>query len=369
MTQAKAFEPYTLGSLMLRNRIVMAPMTRSRAFGEGATPTDMMATYYAQRATAGLIITEGSQPSVVGQGYPDTPGLHSDEQVAAWRNVTDAVHAKGGTIFAQLMHTGRVADPALLPDGLGPVAPSAIAAEGQIYTHQGPKPFAVPHELDDAEIEQTVADLADAARNAIAAGFDGVELHGANGYLIHQFLASNANQRTDQWGGSPENRTRFPLRVAQAVAAAIGPDRVGFRISPANTVNGIAEEETVPTYRALVDGLNELGLVYLHIMEVPGQRPNTLALRDQWNGTLILNPDTRPEPTGPAALDLIDDGTADLVSFGALFLANPDLPQRLAAGGPFNAPDRATSFGGDHTGYIDYPTLDESPELAGSPAA
>src|SRR6266545_5598185 len=193
---APAFDTFRLGSVELANRIVMAPMTRSRAYGPDATPTDLMATYYAQRAGAGLIITEGTQPSVVGQGYPDTPGLHSAEQVDAWRRVTDAVHAEGGVIFAQLMHTGRTGDPDLLPGDLTPVGPSAIAAEGQIYTHTGMKPFPVPHPLTEDEIAETVADFARAARNAIAAGVDGVELHGASGYLIHQFLSSNANQRT-----------------------------------------------------------------------------------------------------------------------------------------------------------------------------
>jgi N-ethylmaleimide reductase len=352
-----AFEPYDLAGTTLKNRIVMAPMTRSRAYGSGATPTEMMVTYYSQRASAGLIITEGTQPSIVGQGYPDTPGLHTPEQVAAWRTVTDSVHAHGGIIFAQLMHVGRIADPALLPDGIRPVGPSAVAAAGQIYTHQGPKPFTAPEELDQDGIRQTIADFAGAASNAIEAGFDGVELHGANGYLIHQFFSNNANQRTDTWGGSPENRARFGVEVVKAVAEAIGANRVGFRISPSNPAGDLIENDPVPTYRHLVDQLNPLGLAYLHIMEVAGQRPHTLALREQWDGTLILNPDTRPEPTGPNALALIEDGTTDLVAFGQLFLANPDLPRRLAVGGPFNQADRARLFGGDHQGYTDYSAL------------
>ncbi|HEX2857325.1 MAG TPA: alkene reductase [Propionibacteriaceae bacterium] len=358
------FEPYRLGRITLTNRIVMAPMTRSRAYGPGATPTDLMATYYAQRSSAGLIVTEGTQPSVVGQGYPDTPGLHSAEQVQAWRRVTDAVHARGGHIFAQLMHAGRVGDPALLPDGMLPVGPSAVAAQGQIYTHAGPKPFSVPEALDEAGIAQTIADFADAAANAIDAGFDGVELHGANGYLIQQFLSSNANLRTDRWGGSPENRARLGVEIARAVVARVGADRVGFRISPGNTVQDIAETEIEATYTGLVRQLDELSLAYLHILEVPGQRDLARELRGMWHTTLILNPDTRPNPTGPEALALIEDGAADLIAYGSLFLANPDLPARLAAGGPFNTPDRSTSFGGDEHGYTDYPTLDE---LAGQP--
>ncbi|MFI5496733.1 alkene reductase [Actinoplanes sp. NPDC051859] len=352
-----AFTPYPLGDRQLANRVVMAPMTRSRAYGPGTSPTELMATYYAQRASAGLIITEGVQPSVVGQGYPDTPGLHSAEQVEAWRKVTDAVHERGGVIFAQLMHSGRVSDPELLPGDLVPVGPSAVAARGELYTRNGPKPFSTPHALTEAEIGATIADFVQAARNAIAAGFDGVEVHGANGYLIHQFLSTNANQRTDGWGGSIEGRVRFAVEVTTAVAAAIGGDRVGLRISPGNGLQDLVEDDLELTYKSLVTGIAGLGLAYLHISEAPGRRELTAELRGQWPGTLILNPDTLPNPTGPEALALLDDGTADLISFGALFLANPDLPARLAAGGPFSAPDRAGFFGGDHRGYTDYPTL------------
>ena len=355
---ATAFDPYDLGGIRLSNRIVMAPMTRSRAHGPGATATDLMATYYAQRASAGLIVAEGTQPSAVGQGYPDTPGIHTAEQVAAWRKVTDAVHARSGVIFLQLMHTGRVGHPDLT--GLDPVGPSAVAAKGQIYTHEGPKDFVAPQQLTETGIAETIADFSAAARLAIEAGFDGVELHGANGYLIHQFLAPNANQRADRWGGSPSGRIRFAVEVAKAVAAAIGADKVGFRISPGNPFNDIAETDRADleqTYTALVDALAPLGLPYLHQMEAPAIRDVTTRLRKQWPGTFILNPFTGMEPTGPAELELIEDGTADLIAYGALFLANPDLPARLAAGGPFNAPDRTTFFGGDHRGYTDYPAL------------
>ncbi|MFJ8027747.1 alkene reductase [Streptomyces sp. NPDC096311] len=353
-----AFESYDLSGTSLSNRIVMAPMTRSRAYGEGNSPTELMAEYYAQRASAGLIVTEGTQPSAIGQGYPDTPGIHSDEQIAAWRKVTDAVHAENGVIYLQLMHTGRVGHSTW--QGRKPVGPSAVQAKGQIYTHDGMKDFEVPQDLSDAEVEQTIADYAAAARNAIKAGFDGVELHGANGYLIHQFLAPNSNTRTDRWGGSPEARARFAVETAKAVADAIGADRTGFRMSPGNPFNDIDESDRADveaTYTALINGLAPLNLAYLHQMEAPGYRVFTAQARKAWPTTFILNPFTGQAPTGPEELQLLEDGTADLIAYGALFLANPDLPTRLKQNGPFNTPDRAKSFGGDHTGYTDYPTL------------
>ncbi|MEU1148298.1 alkene reductase [Streptomyces sp. NPDC005863] len=347
-----AFDPIDLSGHRLRNRIAMAPMTRSRA-GAGGVPTELTAEYYAQRASAGLIVTEGIQPSVVGQGYPDTPGLHSAEQIAGWRKVTDAVHAAGGTIFAQLMHAGRVGHPVLLPEGLVNVAPSAVAAQGQVYTAEGPKDFVTPRELTDAEIRATVADFAAAARSAVDAGFDGVELHGANGYLIHQFLAPGSNHRTDAWGGPAENRIRFAVEVAAAVAAEIGADRTGFRVSPGNTANDISEPDPEPAYTALAKELGALGLAYLHVMEVGEVRELTLRLRGEFGGTLVLNPHT-DGPTGHDALALVEDGTADIITFGALFLANPDLPARLRGRGPYNTPDRATYYGGTEKGYTDY---------------
>ncbi|GAA4994125.1 alkene reductase [Kitasatospora paranensis] len=351
-----AFDPIVLGGRRLASRIAMAPMTRSRAFGPGAEPTELMATYYAQRAGAGLIVTEGIQPSPVGQGYPDTPGLHTPGQVAAWRTVTDAVHREGGAIFAQLMHTGRIGHPVLLPEGLAPVGPSAVPARGQVFTHEGPKDFVTPKELDEAEIRQTVADFADAARGAVEAGFDGVEIHGANGYLVHQFLAPNSNRRTDAWGGDVEGRIRFAVEVTTAVAEAIGGHRVGLRISPGNPYNDIAEDDPAEVYEALLERIAGLDLAYLHLLEGP-DRDLTARLRTAWPGTFVLNPFTHPEATGPDALALVEDGVADMIAYGALFLANPDLPTRLAAGGPFNTPDPATFYGGDHRGYTDYPTL------------
>lgn len=351
-----AFDPIVLGGKRLTSRIAMAPMTRSRASGPGAEPTELMATYYAQRAGAGLIVTEGVQPSPVGQGYPDTPGLHTPGQVQAWRTVTDAVHREGGAIFAQLMHTGRIGHPSLLPEGLVPVAPSAVAAKGQVYTHEGPKDFVTPRELSEAEVRRTIDDFTAAALGAVEAGFDGVELHGANGYLIHQFLAPNSNRRTDAWGGGTEGRIRFAVEVVTAVTEAIGSDRVALRISPGNPFNDIAEDNPAEVYEALLKRLAGLDLAYLHLMEGP-DRDLTTRLRKAWPGTFVLNPFTHPDVTGPDALKLVEDGTADMVAYGALFLANPDLPARLAAGGPFNTPDQSTFYGGDHRGYTDYPTL------------
>ncbi|MET9689569.1 alkene reductase [Streptomyces sp. NPDC006514] len=350
-----AFEPVHVAGATLANRVALAPMTRSRA-GQGGIATDLVAEYYTQRASAGLIITEGIQPSVVGQGYPFTPGLHDAEQVAAWREVTDSVHAAGGRIFAQLMHSGRIGHPTLLPDGLVPVAPSAVAARGQLFTGDGMKDFVTPHELTGAEVRQTIADYAQAARNAVEAGFDGVELHGANGYLIHQFLAPGSNLRTDEWGGPVENRIRFAVEAVKAVAAAIGPERTALRVSPGNTYNDISEPDPQPAYEALVKEIDGLGLAYLHVLEhAPEAREATLALRKQFSGPLVLNPATEG-PTDHRALSLIEDGVADLLAFGVLFLANPDLPDRLRTEGPYNTPDPATFFGGDARGYTDYPT-------------
>lgn len=352
-----AFDPIELSGSQLANRIAMAPMTRSRAYGEGLTVTESTVEYYSQRASAGLIVTEGIQPSVIGRGYPDTPGLHTAEQVAAWRKVTDAVHAKGGRIFAQIMHAGRIGHPVLFEDGQVSVAPSSVPAAGQLFTQAGPKDFLPPRELKAAEIPAIVEEFAEAARNAVAAGFDGVELHGANGYLIHQFLAPNTNLRTDDWGGSVENRIRFAVEVTKAVAAAIGAERTGLRVSPGNTYNDIAETDPEVTYPALIKELEPLGLGYLHVVEmVPGFRDITLELRKQFGGTFILNPATEG-PTDHRALTLVEDGTTDVLAFGSLFLANPDLPARLASEGPYNTPDTSSFFGGDDKGYTDYPTL------------
>lgn len=359
------FDPIELGGRTLRSRIAMAPMSRSRAYGPAACPSPSTALYYRQRASAGLIVTEGVQPSPVAHGYPATPGLYTADQVRAWQAVTDAVHEEGGTIFAQLMHAGRIGHPSLLPDGLVPVGPSAVAADAEVFTQRGPVRCVTPHALTAHEIAGTVADFAAAARNAAAAGFDGVELHGGNGFLIHQFLSARSNVRDDEWGGSVAGRIRFGIEVAQAVTEAVGAHRVGVQLSPGNPYNDMAEDDIATAYGALVGGLDALGLAYLALAEGP-DRELTLRLRKQWTGVFVLNPFTAPAATGPGEVDLVADGTADILSFGALFLANPDLPHRLAVGGPFNSPDPATFYGGGDHGYTDYPVLD-APLPAGPP--
>ncbi|MBF6214997.1 alkene reductase [Nocardia puris] len=354
------FEPITIGKLELPSRLFMAPMTRNRATLDGRV-TELTAEYYAQRASAGLIISESNQPSVIGQGYFLTPGLHAAEQVEAWRAVTDAVHNAGGRIFAQLTHTGRIGHPALYPDGALPVAPSAVASGEQLFTPDGMIDHPTPRELTVEDIKTTVADFVSAARNAIDAGFDGVELHGANGYLLHQFLADNTNLRTDEYGGSVENKIRVVLEVASAVINAIGADRTGIRLSPANPFNNIVEADPAPLYTELLSKLAELNLAYVHIIE-GGSRELTKTLRAAWPGTFILNPHPTPEAfpaTVEAATEALESGVADAVTLGALWLANPDLDARIKAGGPYNTPDQATFYGGDHTGYTDYPTLDK----------
>ena len=354
------FQPFSLAREQLKNRIVMSPMTRSRA-GEGRTPTGLTVEYYVQRASAGLIVSEAIQPSPQGQGSPNTPGLHSPEQVQAWRKVTDAVHGAGGVIFAQLMHVGRIGRPeatADQPGNLHPVAPSGLQPRGVLYTPEGPMELGTPRELLATEIPGIVDDFASAARNAIEAGFDGVEIHGGYGYLVHQFLATGTNQRVDEWGGSVAGRVRFAVAVVEAVSAAIGAERTALRVSPGTTFNDIQESDVEETYTALVDGLASLGLAYLHVVESsPDDRRVTLELRSRFTGPLVLNPATEG-PTDHKALHVIEDRTADLVSFGALFLANPDLPARLKAEGPYNEPDRNSYYGGGSAGYTDYPTLD-----------
>jgi N-ethylmaleimide reductase len=353
-----AFDPIKLGKIELANRIVMAPMSRSRSYGPAALPSPAAATYYRQRASAGLIISEGIQPSPIARGYPATPGLHTPEQVQAWRGVTDAVHAAGGVIFAQLMHAGRIGHPTLLPAGQAPVGPSAVRADAIVFTQAGPQPCVEPRQLSAEDIWATVQDFAAAARNAVAAGFDGVEIHGANGFLIHQFLSDNANTRDDEWGGSVANRTRLGVEVARAVAEAVGADRVGFQISPGNPYNDISEANCDDVYPALVAALGGLQLAYLNVSEGRATAL-TSRLREQWSSVFILNPFTPSGPTGPEQLELVATGAADMISYGALFIANPDLPRRLAAGGPFADPDRSTFYGGDARGYVDYPALDE----------
>jgi N-ethylmaleimide reductase len=350
-------QPVTVGGLDLRNRLVMAPMTRSRA--RGGLVDELTAEYYGQRAGAGLIITEGTQPCVLGQGYIDTPGLHSPEQAAAWRAVTDEVHRRGGRIFVQLMHSGRIGHPCLYPGGELPLAPSPIPSGERLYTPRGLLDHPTPRQMTMDDIARAVEDFTTAARYAVDAGFDGVELHGASGYLIHQFLSDNTNRRTDAYGGSVERRIRFAVEVARAVGDAVGPARTGIRISPGITYNGMAESDSEILYRELVRALAPYGLAYLHISE-NGDRGLTRLLRAEWPGTLVLNPHPRggDEPaTVQEGLEALRSGSADAISFGRLWLANPDLPARIAAGGPYSEADPTTFYGGDHRGYTDYPTL------------
>ncbi|MGW1992175.1 alkene reductase [Embleya sp. NPDC001921] len=353
------FEPMTIGALDVPNRLVMAPMMRSRADPAGVL-SEPAAEFYAQRAGAGLLIGEAAQVSELGRGYALTPGLHTAEQVAAWRRVTDAVHAAGGRIVAQLAHGGRVGHPLLNADGALPMAPSAIASGGQLVASEGVFEHPTPREMTLDDIRETVAQFATAARNAVEAGFDGVEVHAANGLLLHQFLADGANRRTDAYGGSIARRIRFTLEVVEAVAEAIGPRRVGVRISPGTTYNGIAETDTADLYRELVRGLAPLPLAYLHVLEIL-TRGTTRLIRAEWPGTLILCAHPTPEsfPSTPeVAAEALREGVADAVAFGELWVANPDLPARIRAGGPYNVLDKATFLGGDHRGYTDYPTLD-----------
>jgi N-ethylmaleimide reductase len=356
---SELFESVKIGALELPNRLVMSPMTRSRAYEAGRV-NELVAEYYAQRAEAGLIITEGIQPSVIGQGYIFTPGLHNDDQTRAWRAVTGAVHAKGGRIFAQLMHSGRVGHPYLYPDGALPLGPSPIASGEQLFTvDQGMLDHPEPRAMTLEDIAQAVEDFVAAARNAIDAGFDGVELHGANGYLIQQFLADGSNRRTDAYGGSVEGRIRFGVEVARAVSDAIGPERVGFRVSPGGTANGVSESDPEELYTALLRELAPMGLAYLHVMEL-GDRALTRIVRAAWPGALILNPHPTPDsfPAKPEyGVEALREGVADAVAFAELWLANPDLPARIKAGGPYNEADRTTFYGGDHRGYTDYPSL------------
>lgn len=355
------FQPVRVGPVELANRVVMAPMTRNRA-GEGNVPTPIMVEYYRQRASAGLIVTEGSQVVPEGQGYPLTPGIHSDAQVEGWRRITDAVHAEGGRMALQLWHVGRISHPTLQPGGRLPVAPSAIAPEGQVFTGAGMEPFVTPRALETAEIPGVIRGFAEGARRAMEAGFDLVELHGANGYLIDQFLRDGTNHRTDQYGGSLVNRVRFLVEVTQAVSEAVGAERVGVRISPLNPFNSMHDSDPAKTFTAAAAALRSLGLAYLHVVEPVSEswRSEGVAderltprLKEAFGGAVIANGGLDRE----SADWVLGTGQADLASFGVPFLANPDLPVRLRLGAKLNTPDHATFYGGTEKGYIDYPTL------------
>ncbi|MFF4105126.1 alkene reductase [Streptomyces sp. NPDC001903] len=347
------FDSHRLGDLTLPNRVVMAPMTRVRAAAGGlATPS--MATYYAQRATAGLIVTEGVQPSLIGQSNPGTPGLHTDEQVDAWRPVTAAVHANGGRIFAQIMHGGRVSHPDTT--GMQPVGPSAVPAAGEVFTPAGPRPAPVPRALDTAEVAGHALSYAEAARRAVDAGFDGVELHGANGYLISQFLSSNANLRTDRYGGSVAQRIRFAVEATAATVDAVGGARTGIRLSPGGTFWGVAESDVPELYAALLAELARLDVAYVHL-EATTDEHVLLGLRRAWPGTLIVNPTLPmgPKQTGRADADHWLGQGADLVSFGRAYIANPDLVERLRLALPVAPVDESTFYQGGDAGYLTYP--------------
>ena len=352
------FSPLTLGPITLPNRIVMAPLTRSRA-GSGDVPGPMNATYYRQRASAGLIISEATQISRQGKGYAWTPGIHTPAQIAGWRPVTDAVHAQGGHIFCQLWHVGRISHPSLQEDGALPVAPSAIKPNVQAFTETGFAPIPTPRPLRTEELPGIVEQYRHATRCAREAGFDGVEIHAANGYLLDQFMRSSTNYRTDAYGGTLENRLRLTLEVAEAVTRAWSGDRVGIRISPGSPANDIADADPQRTFGCLVERLNEFGLAYLHVVEGATRGPRDAggidyqALRQSFRGRYIANNGITPG----IARDLLARDRADLVCFGRPFIANPDLVERLRRDAPLAEPDQATFYGGDARGYIDYPAL------------
>ncbi|MFD8210112.1 alkene reductase [Streptomyces sp. NPDC059695] len=358
---ATVFDPVRLAGLDLPNRLVMAPMTRNRADDDGV-PTPLMATYYAQRAGAGLIVAEASTPNAVGQTYPNITALHTDAHVAGWRRVTEAVAAAGGRMFAQLQHGGRIGHPDN-SGGLHPLAPSPVALPETIFTPRGHQPAVVPVEMTHDDIGTTVADFAAAARRAIDAGFAGVEVHGGNGYLLHQFLASGTNHRTDGYGGSPAARVRFVVEVVRAVAEAVGPERTGLRIAPGVTANGMSEDDTDAVYPALVDALSGSGLAYLHVVFADPGQPLFQHLRKHWEGTLIANPalpwpGPLPADGGRAEGERLLAAGADLVALGRAFLANPDLVERLRRGAPLNPlRDRGLMYVGGAEGYTDYPAL------------
>ncbi|WP_142847720.1 alkene reductase [Telmatospirillum sp. J64-1] len=354
------FDPVKLGPFTLRNRIAMAPLTRSRAGSDGVV-TAMTAEYYAQRASAGLIISEATNITQQGRGYAYTPGIYSEEQVAAWRQVTDAVHAKGGLIFCQLWHVGRISHPSLQPDGALPVAPSAIKPEGQAFTEQGFQPHVTPRALELDEIPGLIQDYRHATECAKRAGFDGVEIHAANGYLLDQFLRDKTNKRTDRYGGSIENRVRLMLEVTEAVIATWSADRVGIRLSPISPANDIADSNPEAVFSYAVEQLNRFGLSYLHVVEGATGGPREVEngfdlqkLRKIFKGPYMANNgyDLTLAEKARAANE------ADLIAFGRPFIANPDLVERLQSGAPLNEPDPKTFYGGGAEGYIDYPTLD-----------
>ena len=355
---SKLFEPYQLGPLKLPNRLVMAPLTRNRA-AAGFVPGPLAAEYYSQRASAGLLVTEASQVSQQGQGYQDTPGIYSKEQVAGWRKVTEAVHARGGRIFIQIWHVGRISHDSLQPGGGKPVGPSAIRAKGKTFVNGTFTDISEPRALELSEIPGIVEDFKRGTENALAAGFDGVEIHGANGYLLDQFAKDGANKRTDAYGGSIENRARLMLEVSKAVAEIAGAERTGIRISPVTPANDVSDSNPQPLFDHIVDGLNALKLTYVHVIEGATGGPRDIApfdyasLRKRFSRAYVANNGYDFE----LANKQLDSNAADLIAFGKPFISNPDLVERLKKSAPLNAWDKNTFYGGSTKGYTDYPTL------------
>ncbi len=355
----KLFQPAKLGALELSSRVVMAPLTRSRADHETDAPTAMNARYYAQRASAGLIISEASQITPQGKGYPWTPGIYSERQVAGWKLVTDAIHERGGRIFIQLWHVGRISHPSLQKGGILPVAPSAIKPAGLAFTESGMVEFATPRALDASEIPGIVEDYRKASENAMRAGFDGVEVHGANGYLLDQFMRDGSNRRTDEYGGSIENRSKFILAVVDAVCGEIGADRVGVRLSPASSVNDMKDSDPMALFTHVIGGLSERKIAYLHMVEGVTRGPREVEgvdierLRSHFAGAYIANNCYDRN----LAIAAVESGRADFVAFGRPFISNPDLVERLKRCAPLADPDPSTFYGGGEAGYTDYPFL------------
>ena len=352
------FSPVKLGTINLNNRMVMAPLTRNRA-GEGGVPQAMNVHYYEQRATAGLIITEATPISSMAHGYPALPGIYTDAQVAGWKQVTDAVHAKGGKIVIQLWHVGRISHPSLLPNGALPVAPSAIKPAGKAFTYQGLVDYVEPRALDASELPSVVADYVHATKCALAAGFDGVEIHAANGYLLDQFLRDGSNTRIDSYGGSFENRTRLLIEVTQAVVDVAGADKVGIRISPVNPFNDMKDSNPQALFNYVTDALNQFNLAYLHVVE-GGIHGGGIAdpfdfevLRQHCKSAYMANL-SYDKARGNAA---IASGHADAIAYGVPFIANPDLVERYKADAALNEADSKTFYGGSESGYTDYPFL------------
>ena len=365
MATSKLFEPYQLGPITLSNRTVMAPLTRNRAVA-GLVPNPLAVDYYGQRASAGLLITEASQVSQQGQGYQDTPGIYSKEQIAGWRKVTDRVHEHGGRIFIQLWHVGRISHTSLQPNSGAPVAPSAVRAKGKTFVGGTFADVSEPRALELSEIPGIIEAFKRGAANALQAGFDGVEIHGANGYLLDQFAKDGANKRTDDYGGSIDNRARLMLEVARAVVAEAGADRTGIRISPVTPANDVSDSNPQLLFDHIVDRLNAEKLVYIHVIEGATGGPRDIApfdygsLRKRFSGTYIANNGYDLE----LANKVLAANEADLIAFGKPFISNPDLVERLKSGAPLNTPDKATFYGGGAKGYTDYPALDGALDAA-----